>query len=269
MRIRQGKIIPRDDGKRIEEVVGRATTGTDSMSVARMLAPPGWGEPPQRPRFDEAVVVLEGELTLVIEGRVERIGAGEVGLCPRGKKVVYRNDAGAACEYVSICAPAFTPARARMEPAKPAPARVELQLSHPRARALSAAVRRRAQGFLRALELGGCELSVSLVGDRAIRRLNRTWRKKDQATDVLSFPAGETPQGAPGPRPLGDVIISLDTAARRAREESRPLEAEVARYLAHGLLHLLGHDHQRPKDARRMAAQEARLLRARGMLSAP
>jgi len=269
MRIRKGKLIPRDDGKRIEEVVGRATTGTDSMSVAKMLAPPGWGEPPQRPRFDEVVVVLKGELTLVIEGRPERIAAGEVGLCPRGQKVVYRNDAGAACEYVSICAPAFTPARARMEPAKPVPPRVELQLSHPRARALSRALRRRAEGFLRALELGGCELSVALVGDRAIRRLNRAWRRKDQATDVLSFPAGEAPRGAPGPRPLGDVIISLDTAARRAREESRPLEAEVARYLAHGLLHLLGHDHQRPRDARRMAAQEARLLRARGMLSAP
>jgi len=271
MRIRHGKIIPRDDGKRIEEVVGRATTGTDSMSVAKMLAPPGWGEPPQRPRFDEVVVVLQGELTLVIEGKPERIAAGEVGLCPRGKKVVYRNDGRAACEYVSVCAPAFTPARARMEPARPSarPPRVELQLSHPLAGALSRTVRRRARGFLRALELDGCELSVALVGDRAIRRLNRTWRRKDQATDVLSFPAGEAPRGAPGPRPLGDVIISLDTAARRAREESRPLEAEVARYLAHGLLHLLGHDHQRPKDARRMAAEEARLLRARGMLSAP
>ncbi|HEY8211881.1 MAG TPA: rRNA maturation RNase YbeY [Myxococcaceae bacterium] len=271
MRIRHGKLIPRDDGKRIEEVVGRATTGTDSMSVAKMLAPPGWGEPPQRPRFDEVVVVLRGELTLVIDGKVERIAAGEVGLCPRGRKVVYRNDAGAACEYVSVCAPAFTPARARMEPAKAVsrPSRIDLDLAHPRARALSAAVRRRAEAFLRALELRGCELSVSLVGDRAIRRLNRAWRRKDEATDVLSFPAGDAPRGAPGPRPLGDVIISLDTAARRAREDARPLEAEVARYLAHGLLHLLGHDHRRPADARRMAAEERRLLRGRGMLPAP
>src|SRR5205823_5394342 len=104
-----------------------------------------------------------------------------------------RNDGGAACEYVSVCAPAFTPARARMEPAKagPGPSRIELQLGHPRARALSATVRRRAGAFLRALRLRGCELSVSLVGDRAIRRLNRTWRRKDQATDVLSFPAGD------------------------------------------------------------------------------
>jgi len=271
MRIRSGKIIPRDDGKRIEEVVGRATTGTDSMSVAKMLAPPGWKEPPQRPRFDEVVVVSRGALTLVIEGRAERIHAGETGLAPAGRKVVYRNDGRAACEYVSICAPAFTPARARMEAPPPPPrgVRVELFLGHPRARALAAAVRRRARRFLLALRLQGCELSVSLVGDRAIRRLNRTWRAKDKPTDVLSFPAGDAPRGSPGPRPLGDVIISLDTAARRAREEARPLEAEVARYLAHGLLHLVGHDHQRPRDARRMAAEEARLLRGAGMLSAP
>lgn len=268
MRIRSGKLIPRDDGKRIEEVVGRATTGTDSVSVAKMLAPPGWGEPPQRPRFDEVVVVARGELTLVIAGRKERIGAGEVGLAPRDQEVVYRNDGRAACEYVSICAPAFTPARARMQPApeRARPARVEVSDGHPRARGLSAKVRRRATDFLRALELEGCELSVSLVGDRAIRRLNRSWRRKDQATDVLSFPAGDRPAGTPGPRPLGDVVISLDTAARRAREDGRAVEAEVARYLAHGLLHLLGHDHERPAQARRMAAEEARLLGGAGML---
>ena len=282
MRIRSGKVIPRDDGKRIEEVVGRATTGTDSVSVAKMMAPPGWGEPPQRPRFDEVVVVSKGELTLVIEGRKERILAGEVGLVPAGKKVVYRNDGRAACEYVSICAPAFTPARARMEAAAPAPAprgskgrqakgkgKVEVASGHPKARALTGSIRRKAQRFLHELRLDECELSVSLVGDRAIRRLNRTWRGKDRPTDVLSFPAGDAPEGTPGPRPLGDVVISLDTAARRAREDARPLEAEVSRYLAHGLLHLAGHDHERPRDAQRMAAEEARLLGSAGMLSPP
>src|SRR5262245_12042742 len=116
-KIVRGKLIPRDDGKRIEQVVGRATTGTDSMSVAKMLAPPGWNEPPQRPRFDEVVIVSRGALTLVAGGRRERIGAGEVGLVPRGRTVTYRNDETVACEYVSVCAPAFTPARARIQPA--------------------------------------------------------------------------------------------------------------------------------------------------------
>lgn len=269
-RIVRGKVIPRDDGKRIEEVVGRATTGTDSMSVAKMLAPPGWSEPPQRPRFDEVVIVSRGELTLVVQGRTERIGAGEVGLVPRDRKVVYRNDASVACEYVSVCAPAFTPARARMEPAPRVrtPARVVVEIAHPRARPLAAGVQRRARAFLQALGLDGCELTVALVGDRAIRRLNRTWLKKDRATDVLSFPAGEAPKGTPGPRLLGDVIVSLDTAARRAREDGRPVGEEVARYLAHGLLHLTGHDHQRPVDARKMAVAEARLLGRAGMLGA-
>lgn len=158
-------------------------------------------------------------------------------------------------------------------PGEPAPRRarseIELHLGHPKARALSAAVRRRARRFLMALELDGCALSIALVGDQAIRRLNRTWRGKDKPTDVLSFPAGEAPPGAPGPRLLGDVIISLDTAARRAREDRREVEAEVARYLAHGLLHLLGHDHQRPAEAQKMAAEEARLLGREGMLGRP
>jgi probable rRNA maturation factor len=265
-RIVRGKVIPRDDGKRIEEMVGRATTGTDSMSVAKMLAPPGWSEPPQRPRFDEVVIVSRGELTLVVDGKRERIGPGEVGLVPRDRKVTYRNDASVACEYVSVCAPAFTPARARMEPAVKArsPARVVVEVAHPKGRALAAGVERRARAFLRTLGLEGCELTVGLVGDRAIRRLNRAWLRKDRPTDVLSFPAGEAPKGTPGPRLLGDVIISLDTAARRAREDGRPIELEVARYLAHGLLHLMGHDHHRRADARKMAAAEARLLGGEG-----
>jgi len=155
------------------------------------------------------------------------------------------------------------PARSRRRSAP----EVAVLEGHPRARALAPRVRRRALRFLRALGLLGCELSVSLVSDRAIRRLNRAWRGKDRSTDVLSFPAGSAPPGTPEPWPLGDVVISLDTAARRARLDARPLEAEVARYLAHGLLHLLGHDHRRPAEARRMAAEEARLLGEVGMLA--
>ena len=124
-----------------------------------------------------------------------------------------------------------------------------------------------ARAYLVQLELSGVELSLSLVDDRAIRRLNRTWRQKDKATDVLSFPAGDLPKGTPGPRPLGDVVISLDTAKRQAKEYGRTLEAEMARYLAHGLLHLLGHDHERPRDAKRMAALEEQLLGERGMVA--
>jgi probable rRNA maturation factor len=268
VKLRKGKVIPRDDGKRIEEFVGAATTGTDSVSVARMLAPPGWSEPAQKPEFDEVVIVLKGELTLVVDGRRQLIEQGEMGLVPRGRRVVYRNDGQGACDYYSVCAPAFRVELAHIEQAEEAPEenRVTVQVAHPQGKRFSKQVTELAETFLEKLELSGCELSISLVGDHAIRRLNRTWRKKDKATDVLSFPAGEAPKGTPGPRQLGDVVISLDTAKVQAREYERTVEQEVARYLAHGLLHLLGHDHERPKDAQKMARAEERLLGASGMV---
>jgi probable rRNA maturation factor len=270
VRLRKGKLIPREDGKRIEEFIGAATTGTSSASVARMLAPPGWSEPAQKPEFDEVVLVLHGELTLVVDGKRERIGPGEVGWVPRGRRVIYRNDGQGACDYWSICAPAFRPELAHVEAPKEAPPpanEVTVQVAHARGEALARPLASLARTFLERLDLHGCELSLSLVGDRAIRRLNRTWRKKDKATDVLSFPAGELPKGTPGPRQLGDVVISLDTAKRQAKEYGRTLESEMARYLAHGLLHLLGHDHERPYDARKMAALEEKLLGEGGMVS--
>lgn len=121
-----------------------------------------------------------------------------------------------------------------------------------------------AHRFLDVLRLRDAELSLSLVGDRAIHRLNREWRQVDRPTDVLSFPSG----GAPGPGPtlLGDVVISMDTARRAARANGLRLGDELALYLAHGLLHLLGHDHHQPDEARVMARLERRLLGRAGML---
>ena len=127
-------------------------------------------------------------------------------------------------------------------------------------------LRSRARAFLTVLDLRDVELSVLLTDDAGIRILNREWRHKDRPTDVLSFPAGEPPPGATGPRHLGDVILSLDTARRQARAYRRALGDELDLYLAHGLLHLLGHDHHRHRDAERMAALEARLLGRPGMV---
>ncbi len=141
--------------------------------------------------------------------------------------------------------------------------------AHALAPAFHRRVAARARTYLRALHVSGAELSVALVGDGAIRALNRRWRRKDIATDVLSFPGGEAVPGDRGPRQLGDVIISLDTAARVAAERGRPIREEVDRYLAHGLLHLLGHEHHRASDARRMAAEEARLLGGQGLVPSP
>lgn len=126
-------------------------------------------------------------------------------------------------------------------------------------------LRRLAQTFLTRLELDGVELSLALVKDRQIRALNKQWRNKNAATDVLSFAAGDSV--GPGLRPLGDVIISVETATRAAREFDSTLKLELARYLAHGLLHLLGYDHHTPRDARAMQRLETTLLGHAGMLS--
>jgi probable rRNA maturation factor len=127
-------------------------------------------------------------------------------------------------------------------------------------------LRSRAARFLDVLDLDRVEISVLLTTDAAIRALNREWRRKDRPTDVLSFPAGEPPPGATGPRHLGDIILSLDTARRQARVHGRSLGDELDLYLAHGLLHLLGHDHHRRRDAERMATLEKRLLGRPGMV---
>jgi probable rRNA maturation factor len=142
---------------------------------------------------------------------------------------------------------------------------IRLSSEHPGGRALARRLRAKAALFLRALGRGGDELSVLLVGDRRIRALNRRWRGKDRATDVLSFPLSD-PAGI-GPV-LGDVVMSVETAARRARADGRPIARELERYLAHGILHLLGYDHERPEDARRMAAKEAALARDEGLVGA-
>jgi len=126
---------------------------------------------------------------------------------------------------------------------------------------LAERLRKAADRMLGYLELSSAELSVLLVSDPAIRVLNRQHRAQDRPTDVLSFPLGETP-GAGTPRLLGDVVISLPTAARQAKSRKRPVFDEARFLLAHGLLHLLGYDHDTRPRKRRMDAAARRLVRA-------
>ena len=144
---------------------------------------------------------------------------------------------------------------------------IHLAREHPEGAYAARVLRQRAREFLEKLGLEEAELSILLTTDTAIRRLNRKFRGKNAATDVLSFPAGETPAIPGMPRLLGDLAISLDTARRRAGEDGRTLAFELSRYLAHGLLHLLGYDHEvSEREARRMARREAELLGLPGML---
>jgi probable rRNA maturation factor len=123
-------------------------------------------------------------------------------------------------------------------------------------------LRRRARGLLEVLGCDGAELSVCLVEDRTIATLNAAHRGKQRATDVLSFSLIEGAHAKFRGNLLGDVVIGIETAARQARARRRELDEEVARLLIHGVLHLLGHDHLRPAEARRMRAEERRLARA-------
>ena len=102
--------------------------------------------------------------------------------------------------------------------------------------------------------------SIAFVGDRRIRRLNRQFRRVDKATDVLSFPLGSRPaETEPGGRYLGDIVISVETAERQALAQRHPLVMELQILMIHGLLHLLGYDHER--DRGQMRRKELALRR--------
>ncbi|HSS45084.1 MAG TPA: rRNA maturation RNase YbeY [Thermoanaerobaculia bacterium] len=119
---------------------------------------------------------------------------------------------------------------------------------------------RRVRGLLsRIARLTGSharEVSVLFCGDRAMRSLNRRYRRKDRATDVLAFPVADGEF-------LGDIVVSVPYASRQARRRREPVSREVERLLLHGFLHLSGYDHE--TDNGQMRALEAKLLRRLGL----
>ena len=107
---------------------------------------------------------------------------------------------------------------------------------------------------------GPCELSVVFTDDEGIRRLNAGWRGKDKPTNVLSFPAFTLKPGDTLPPMLGDIVLAGETVAREAELENKPLEHHITHLVVHGLLHLLGHDHEAEHEAVIMEAAERRAL---------
>jgi probable rRNA maturation factor len=124
-----------------------------------------------------------------------------------------------------------------------------------------------AKQLLREVDEAGSAISITLVDDREIQTLNREHRGKDKPTDVLSFPLYEPGEAAhsDGERLLGDIVISVDTARRQAADYDAPLQNEIYRLLIHGILHVLGHDHEEPAERKAMEAEERRLAAAIGM----
>jgi mannose-6-phosphate isomerase-like protein (cupin superfamily) len=106
-------IVPGVGDKVIRELVGNASTGTASVSVARMSSPPGWEEPAQTPEFDEVTVVLEGTVVVEHDGGEISVRPGEALLARAGERVRYSTPEGA--EYVAICVPGFTLDAARRD----------------------------------------------------------------------------------------------------------------------------------------------------------
>jgi probable rRNA maturation factor len=105
------------------------------------------------------------------------------------------------------------------------------------------------------------ELAIVLTDDSRIRLLNRQWRGIDAATNVLSFPT----RNGRDKRHLGDIVLAFETIAREARAERKPFAHHLAHLAVHGLLHLIGYDHENDQDAARMERAERQSLKALGI----
>ena len=109
------------------------------------------------------------------------------------------------------------------------------------------------------------EVSVLLTTDDEVRVLNRDWRDRDGATNVLSFPAEPVPGLPDGAQPLGDLALAWETVAREAEAREVPPLDHAAHLIVHGLLHLMGYDHADGASARVMEALERRAMTAMGL----
>jgi probable rRNA maturation factor len=128
-----------------------------------------------------------------------------------------------------------------------------------------------------ALSTAGCEVAIVLTDDSAIRTLNRNWRQKNAATNVLSFPVRENlPRRLPRaekqrgkigrvPRLLGDIVIAYETTEREARAERKPFAHHLTHLAVHGFLHLVGYDHVADEEAEAMEGLETAILARLGV----
>ncbi|RUV21283.1 MAG: rRNA maturation RNase YbeY [Mesorhizobium sp.] len=107
---------------------------------------------------------------------------------------------------------------------------------------------------------GRSELSLVFTDDAHVRVLNAGWRGKDKPTNVLSFPAFPFVQGGPLPPMLGDIVLAAETVAREAALEDKPVENHITHLVIHGLLHLLGYDHETDTEAEAMETVERAAL---------
>ena len=122
-------------------------------------------------------------------------------------------------------------------------------------------LQKKVNSILRSTGVKRIDFDLTLLGDRAIRTLNRQFRKKDKATDVLSFPLHEKKVARKGSIFLGDVVVSIPVTRRQAKEHGVSFEQELLFLIIHGVLHLLGYDHEKTEsEARVMQKMEQKIL---------
>ncbi len=122
-----------------------------------------------------------------------------------------------------------------------------------------------ADAVARRLDLEPAEAAIALSSDARVQALNRTYRGKDKPTNVLSFPAGADGLPPGSRRHLGDIVLAAETVAREAAAEGKPLRHHVQHLAVHGLLHLLGYDHETGPEAAGMEALEVEILEQLGV----
>ncbi len=123
-------------------------------------------------------------------------------------------------------------------------------------------IKKKAKTILNALECHDGELSILIVNDPEIAKLNKTYLGRSGPTNVIAFSMQEGPFGQINPNLLGDVVISLDTAAREAQDAGISVESRLDQLLIHGVLHLFGFDHDKTSEqAKAMRMKEEELLK--------
>lgn len=101
-------VVPTTDGKLIEEHFGNATDGNTNISIAHMIAPPGWSEPFQTPEFEEYTYIIKGKKQFIIDGETIILEAGQSIKVEKNTRIQYSNPFKESCEYLAICLPAFS-----------------------------------------------------------------------------------------------------------------------------------------------------------------
>lgn len=121
---------------------------------------------------------------------------------------------------------------------------------------------RAAQAALDDVKVADGEVSILLADDAKVRELNRSYRRKDQPTNVLSFPSEDKTES--GARFYGDIALAFETVSREALDEGKRPDAHLSHLVVHGVLHLLGFDHDNERDAEAMEARETKIVTGLG-----